>query len=354
MRPIQIGQYQIGPGYPCFIIAEAGVNHNGDMKLAHDLIDSAGEAGADAVKFQSFVAEDLVTPQAAKAGYQVQTTGDGGGQYEMLKKLELNQEQQSELKAHCDRVGIIYLCTPYEEKSADLLEGLNVAAYKVSSTDTTNLPFLAYLAKKNNPVILSTGMSTLGEVEDAVNVLQSNGLTGKIIILHCTSEYPAPIEELNLKAMDTMAKAFGCPVGFSDHTPGISVSPWAVALGACVVEKHFTLDRTMEGPDHQVSMEPQELKELVQAVRNVEAALGDGIKRPMPSEVDNKPRMQKSLFARRNIKAGQIFRAVDLACKRPGAGLKPAWLERTIGKRALKDIQKDEQITLNTVQWDAK
>lgn len=348
---VQIGKFQIGPSNPCFIIAEAGVNHNGDMKLAHKLIDAAAKAGADAVKFQSFVAEDLVTPQAAKADYQVHTTRDGSGQFDMLKKLELSGDQQAELKSHCDKSDILYLCTPYEEKSADLLEHIGISAYKIASTDTSNIPFLRYLARKNIPVIFSTGMSTLGEVEESINELKLHGLDGKIIILQCTSEYPAPVKDLNLRAMKTMELAFCCPVGFSDHTRGIGASPWAVAAGACVVEKHFTLDKNMKGPDHRASIEPEELKELVRTIRNVEAALGDGIKRPMPSEIANKPPMQKSLVATHAISAGEVIHTRDLTCKRPGDGLLPKWFDRVVGKKAAKDISSGEILNLDSVIW---
>ena len=351
IKSVKIKNFMIGPGNPCFIIAEAGVNHNGDIKLAHKLIDAAAEAGTDAVKFQSFVAENLVTPQAEKADYQVETTGQNGGQFAMLKKLELSQDQQKELKFHCDETGILYLCTPYEKKSVDLLEEIGVAAYKIASTDTTNIPLLRYLALKNIPVILSTGMSSLGEVEESVNELKSHGLDGNIIILQCTSEYPAPVNEINLRAMKTMELAFGCPVGFSDHTPGIGAGPWAVAAGACIVEKHFTLDRNMEGPDHRASIEPNELKELVRTIHNVEAALGDGIKRPMPSELPNKTRMQKSLVATRSIPAGETIQETDLACKRAGCGLHPKWFDRVIGRKAAKQIQKEETLELNSIIW---
>ena len=348
---VQVGQFNIGPGNPCFIIAEAGVNHNGDMKLAHKLIDAAAKAGVDAIKFQSFVAEDIVTPQAKKANYQIETTGDESGQFAMLKKLELSGAQQIELKAHCDKANILYLCTPYEEKSTDLLERIGVAAYKIASTDTSNIPFLRYLARKNIPVILSTGMSSLGEVEEAVNELRLHGLDGKIVILQCTSEYPVPVNEINLRAMKTMELAFGCPVGFSDHSPGLGASPWAVAAGACVVEKHFTLDRNMEGPDHRASIEPEELKELVKTIRNVETALGDGIKRPMPSEIANKFRMQKSLVATRTISAGEVIHTRDLTCKRPGNGLLPKWFDKVVGKQAAKDINSGEILNLDSVVW---
>ena len=351
IKPVKIEDFIIGLGSPCFIIAEAGVNHNGDMKLAHKLIGAAAEAGADAVKFQHFVTEDLVTPEAQKARYQVETTGQKGGQFAMLKKLELSKDQQKELKSHCDEAGILYLCTPYEKKSADLLEEIGVAAYKIASTDTTNIPFLRYIARKGIPVILSTGMSSLGEVEEAVNELKLHGLDEKIIILQCTSEYPATVNEINLRAMETMELAFGCPVGFSDHTPGIGASPWAVAAGACVVEKHFTLDRNMEGPDHRASIEPNELKKLVRTIRDVESALGDGIKRPMPSELPNKTRMQKSLVATRSLAAGETIRETDLISKRPGNGLPPKWFDRVVGKKTAKQIQKEETLELNSIIW---
>ena len=349
--PVKIKNFSIGPGYPCFIIAEAGVNHNGDMDLAHKMIDVAAQAGADAVKFQSFVTEDLVTPQAQKAEYQAETTGQNSGQFAMLKKLELSGGQQAELKSHCDEAGILYICTPYEEKSADMLKQIGVEAYKVASTDTSNIPFLRYLAKKGISVILSTGMSLLGEVEGAINELKHNGLYGKIIILQCTSEYPAPIEDINLRAIKTMEVAFGCPVGFSDHTPGIGASPWAVAAGACVVEKHFTLDRNLEGPDHRASLEPLELRELVETIRNVELALGDGVKKIMPSEMENKRRMQKSLVATRTIKAGEIIQASDMTCKRPGNGLLPSWLDKVIGQKAAKTIMNEEILKLDSIFW---
>lgn len=353
IKPVKIKDFMIGPGNPCFIIAEAGVNHNGDMKLAHKLIDAAAKAGADAVKFQSFVTEDLVTPEAQKANYQVETTGQNGGQFAMLKSLELSKDQQKELKSHCDEAGILYLCTPYEVKSADLLEEIGVAAYKIASTDTTNIPFLRYIARKGIPVILSTGMSSLGEVEEAVNELKLHGLNGKIIILQCTSEYPAPGNEINLRAMKTMELAFGCPVGFSDHTPGIGTSPWAVAVGACVIEKHFTLDRNMTGPDHPASIEPNELAELVRTIRDVEAALGDGIKRPMPSELPNKTRMQKSLVTTRSLAAGETIQEADLTCKRPGSGLPPKWFDKVVGKKVSRDIDRNSLITLIDIDWNS-
>jgi N,N'-diacetyllegionaminate synthase len=351
IQPVKIGNFLIGKGKPCFIIAEAGVNHNGDIKLAHELINAAVKAGADAIKFQSFVSEEIVSVKAKKANYQIETTGDVGGQFAMLKKLELSWEQQAELKAHCDKANICYLCTPYEEKSADFLEGIGVAAYKIASTDISNIPFLRYMARKNNPVILSTGMSTLGEVEDSVNELKLNGLVGKIIIMQCTAEYPAPVKDINLRAMKTMEFAFDCPVGFSDHTAGIGAGPWAVAASACAIEKHFTLDRNMFGPDHRASIEPEELTELVKTIRNVEAALGDGIKRPMPCEIANKSKMQKSLVATRTISSGEVIRSDDLTSKRPRNGLEPKWFDRVVGKKVAKQIQKGETLQLDSIIW---
>ena len=351
MDQIMLGDRPVGRNAPVLIIAEAGVNHNGDIHLAHRLIDVATEAGADAVKFQSFVTEELITAEAPKASYQVETTGDPGSQYKMLKALELSADEQTELKAHCEQVGILYLCTPYENTSVDMLDRMGVAAFKIASTDTTNIPFLRYIASRGCPVVLSTGMSTLGEVEQAVDTLRAGGLDGKIVILHCTSEYPAPVGEVNLRAILTMQQAFGCPVGFSDHTPGVGASPWAVAVGACVIEKHFTLDRHMVGPDHQASLEPSELSALVRIVRDVEAALGDGIKRPMPSELPNKPLMQKSLVARRSIRAGDTITSGDLTCKRPGFGLAPSWFDRVVGKRAAVDIPEGGVLTLSNVDW---
>lgn len=350
---VAIDRWSIGPGSPCFIIAEAGVNHNGDMNLAHRLIDAAADAGADAVKFQAFIAEDLVTRHAPKADYQLQTTPAAEkNQFAMLKALETGAAELAPLKRHCEERDVAFLCTPYENASADMLDRLGVAAYKVASTDTTNTPFLRYLAAKGRPVLLSTGMSTLAEVEEAMTALAA--VRDRTVLLHCTAEYPAPAEQANLKAMATMAAAFARPVGFSDHTVGVHVAAWAAALGACAVEKHFTLDRGMEGPDHRASIEPAELAELVRQVRLLEAAMGDGIKRPTPAELPNKPRMQKSVVARRAVAAGQILTLDDLTCKRPGTGLPPGWLERTIGRRAACDLAVDDILTLSSVDWSGE
>jgi N-acetylneuraminate synthase len=349
--PVQIGAHIIGPGHPCLIIAEAGVNHNGDMEIAHRLIDEAAGAGADAVKFQSFVAEELVTPDAPKAGYQVETTGTSGSQFPMLKALELSEEQQRTLKAHCESKGVMYLCTPYENTSAEMLDRMDVSAYKVASTDTTNIPFLRFLAAKGRPVILSTGMCSLGEIEESLLALLEGELSGKIVIMHCVTEYPAPLEDANLKSIETMSKSFGCPVGFSDHSPGVGVSPWAVAMGAQVIEKHFTLDRGMEGPDHRASLEPQELADLVRTVREVEKAMGDGVKRPSERETANRPLMRKSLVAVRRLPAGHVIKPEDLTCKRPGTGLPPSWFNKVVGKKSRRGVSQDEVLGLHSIEW---
>lgn len=352
MKILSLGTKQIAQDQPCFIIAEAGVNHNGDMAIAHRLIDEALKAGADAVKFQSFITEELITPDAPKANYQVETTGQPGSQYAMLKALELTQEQQRELKAHCDQSGIIFISTPYDYQSVDWLDEMAVSAYKIASTDTSNIPFLRYIARKNRPVLLSTGMSTLTEVEDAVNALKQGGLDqNNLVILHCTSEYPAPIDEVNLRAMNTLAQAFNCVVGFSDHTSGVGASPWAVALGAVVVEKHFTLDCNMVGPDHRASLEPEQFAELVKAIRDVEAALGDGVKCPTVSELPNKPNMQKSLVARKFIAKGEFITEEDLTTKRPATGLAPKFWDTVVGRRAMHDIQPNQILTLASIDW---
>jgi N,N'-diacetyllegionaminate synthase len=351
IKAVKIKESFIGPDNNCFVIAEAGVNHNGDMSLAFKLIKAAAKAGADAIKFQSFIAEEIATPQALKAQYQAKALGNEDGQLSMLKSLELSNEQQKELMAYCDEVGIMYICTPYDELSADLLDKNGIYAYKIASTDVTNIPFLRFIAKKGKPVLLSTGMSTLGEVEEAINELKNNGLEGKIIVLQCTSEYPAPVSEVNLRAMKTFTYAFGCPVGFSDHTKGVGASPWAVAAGASVIEKHFTLDKTMNGPDHLASIEPDEFQELVKTIREVEVALGDGFKTPSASELPNKISMQKSLVATRLILEDEVIQESDLACKRPGSGLPPKWKNEVVGKKAARSIKKDEILGLSSFIW---
>jgi len=298
----KIGDELIGEEEPCFIIAEAGVNHNGSVELAKKLIDAAKDAGADAVKFQTFKAESVVVKDAQKAEYQKETTGEGS-QYVMIKKLELAEEDFRELADYAEKKDIMFLSSPFDKDSVDLLHELDVPAFKVGSGEITNLPLLRYIAKKGKPIILSTGMSTLGEIEEALDVIRSEGVED-IILLHCVSNYPARIEDVNLRAMGTLKQAFKLPVGFSDHTLGITAPIAAVALGACVIEKHFTLDRNLPGPDHRASLEPDELKEMVKAIREVEKALGNGIKKPTKEEEKIKKVAGRSIVAKVDISKG--------------------------------------------------
>ncbi len=349
---VQIDRYLIGAGNPCFIIAEAGVNHNGDLDVAKKLVDTAKNAGANAIKFQYFITENLVTDSAVKAEYQIANTRSPGRQFEMLKSLELDFQQHKELQQYCLEREMLYICTPYDHYSVDRLDELGVAAYKIASTDTTNIPMLRHIAFKQRTVILSTGMCSLGEVEQAVTTLKQNGLSGKIILLQCTSEYPAPMNEINLKAMQTMEHAFLCPTGFSDHTEGIGASPWAVAMGAGVVEKHFTLNKNMKGPDHKASIEPRELEALVREIRQLEQAMGDGIKMVSETEKNNKKVMQKSLVAVYDIPPGTVLSEEEIACKRPGTGLSPEWFDRVVGKTTSRLIIEGSLLHPQDIIWD--
>lgn len=327
-----------------FIIAEAGVNHNGEVSLAHQLIDVAAESGVDAVKFQTFNPGRLVTKNAAKARYQTENLQDDGlSQFEMLEKLQLPDRAFIELKKHADECGITFLSTPFDFESVDTLESL-VPFYKISSGDCVNLPFLRYIAQKEKPVILSTGMTTLEEVGKAVAVFPKDF---RLTLLHCTSNYPCPFGEVNLNAMLTLKSEFKRPVGYSDHTVGIEIPIAAVALGASVIEKHFTLNRNMEGPDHKASLEPMELKEMVRQIRNVEKGLGDGIKRPQCSELETATVARRSLVFSRSLKEGTAVSAADLEIKRPGTGLSPDLFDQVIGLRLKRDVQGDE-----LVSWD--
>lgn len=334
---VSIGKRMIGKGHPCFVIAEAGVNHNGDFSLAKKLIDAAVEAKADAVKFQTFRAEQLVTQEAPKAKYQKETTGAEESQWEMLKKLELPEAWHWELKSYCEQKGILFLSTPFDEACADLLEKIGVPLYKIPSGEITNLGFLSHVAKKMKPILLSTGMSDLEEVREAVKTIYKAG-NKNLILLHCVSQYPTEPEDVNLLAMKTLEKEFQIPVGFSDHTLGIEIPLAAVALGASVIEKHFTLDKKMPGPDHRASLEPEELRAMVEGIRKIEAALGNGEKKPAACERDTAQVARKSLVAARAISAGALLREEDVAVKRPGTGLSPARREELIGSRAKKDI----------------
>lgn len=328
-----------------FIIAEAGVNHNGSLDLAKQLIDVAAESGADAVKFQTFKADNLVTKKAQKADYQKQNTGTNESQYEMIKKLELSEAAHHELIAHCRKCRIQFLSTPFDHESIELLNRLGMAIFKIPSGEITNLPYLRHIGSLKKEVVLSTGMADLGEVEDALDVLTSAGTPLEhITVLHATTEYPCPMNEVNLRAMQTIRNAFGVRVGYSDHTQGIEIPIAAVAMGASVIEKHFTLDRTMEGPDHKASLEPNELKAMVAAIRDVEKALGDGIKKPTPSEARNKPVARKSVVASRPIRAGEQLSTENLTVKRPGGGISPMRWDEIVGTLADRDYQADEAL----------
>ncbi|WP_297791914.1 N-acetylneuraminate synthase [uncultured Marinobacter sp.] len=330
------------------IIAEAGVNHNGDMALAKELIAAAAEAGADLVKFQTFIAASIISRSAPKAEYQKGATDPQESQQEMVRKLELTRENHLELMAECKRQGIGFFSTAFDKDSIDLLEELSgTEIVKVPSGELTNLPYLRYLTCHGKHVLLSTGMANLGEIEAAINVVEQAGTPrDKITVLHCTTEYPTPMEDVNLRAMVNIGKAFGVSVGYSDHTPGIEIPIAAVALGATVIEKHFTLDRNLPGPDHRASLEPDELKAMVQGIRNIEKALGDGIKRPSPSELKNKPIARKSLVAARPIRVGERFSEDNLMAKRPGTGISPMQWDDVIGRTAPRDFSEDELIEL--------
>jgi len=328
-----------------FIIAEAGVNHNGSLEMAFQLIDVAAAAGADAVKFQTFNAEKIIAVNAPKAGYQKETTGSDESQLEMVKKLELDETAHTRLQQYCQQKGIQFLSTPFDMESIDLLNRLGLEIFKIPSGEINNLPYLRKTGAFKKRLILSTGMADLGEIEDALDVLTEFGTPiENITVLHCNTEYPTPFEDVNLRAMLTIGHAFGVAVGYSDHTPGIEVAVAAVAMGAAVLEKHFTLDRNLPGPDHKASLEPDELKAMVQAIRNIEKALGNGIKRPSPSEVKNKPIARKSLVATQPIKTGDLFSADNITAKRPGTGISPMRWDEVLGQIAQKDYEKDDLI----------
>lgn len=330
------------------IIAEAGVNHNGDIAKAKALIDKGAEAGVDYVKFQTFKAEKLVTKQAQRASYQDKNTQNNDSQYEMLKKLELSQALHQELMDYCNQKGVKFLSTGFDSESLMFLAQLGVTIAKVPSGEITNLPYLRLVASLFPEVILSTGMATIDEIKDAVKVLIDNGVSkNKITILHCNTEYPTPMEDVNLKAMLHIQRELGVPVGYSDHTLGIEVPIAAVALGATVIEKHFTLDKTLPGPDHKASLEPEELKAMVMAIRNIEKAIGgSGLKEVSKSEEKNKPIARKSIIASTDIKKGDIFTPENLTVKRPGIGISPMRWDEIIGKEAKRDFQEDELIEL--------
>lgn len=327
-----------------YIIAEAGVNHNGRFDLACKLVDAAKAAGVDCIKFQTFKSKNLVSRNAQKADYQKTTTGDGS-QVDMLKKLELSYDEFLKLKAYCDQSGICFLSTPFDFDSIDFLNSIEMPFWKIPSGEITNYPYLVALAKTGKPVVMSTGICNLKDIEAAIKVLRENG-TKEIKLLHCNTEYPTPFEDVNLRAMQTMRETFDLEVGYSDHTNGIEVPVAAVALGAMVIEKHFTLDRNMEGPDHKASLEPDELTAMVSSIRHIEQALGSGDKTPSPSEKKNMAVARKSIVAKRTIKAGEEFTEENITVKRPGSGISPMrWLE-VLGTKAARDFEEDELIEL--------
>ena len=344
MRKVKIADRLVGEGEPCFVIAEAGVNHNGDINQARKLIDTARDAGADAVKFQTFKAENVVTRDAEKAAYQKETTLREESQHEMIKKLELTNRDFEELFAYAMNEGIIFLSSPFDEESVELLDGLGVPAFKVASGEITNFPLIRHIAKKGKPIVLSTGMSTLPEIDEALQVITGEGI-GEIVLLHCVTAYPAKIDDMNLRAMETLRYAFKLPVGLSDHTTGITISIAAAALGACVIEKHFTLDKNLPGPDHQASLEAEELKQMIEAIRDVEKAMGDGIKRPTQEEEEIKRVVRRSIVATTDIPSGVVITKDMLGIKRPGSGIEPRYLHEVVGSISKTRIERDETVT---------
>jgi len=331
-----------------FIIAEAGVNHNGDINIAKKLIDVAFDSGANSVKFQTFKAENIVSSNAPKADYQLNSTEKSETQFQMLKKLELDLKSHQILIDYCKIKGIIFLSTPFDLESIDLLNKLGIKIFKIPSGEITNLPYLKKIGALNKKVILSTGMANINEIRDALRILTDAGTPKKnIIVLHANTEYPTPFEDVNLLAMQTIGRTFDVKVGYSDHTNGIEVPIAAVALGACVIEKHFTLDRNMEGPDHKASLEPPELKAMVSAIRNIEKAMsGNGNKEPSNSEKKNIPIARKSIVAKTNIKKGEIFSENNITIKRPGTGISPMLWYNVIGKISSTDFKPDDLIIL--------
>lgn len=329
------------------VIAEAGVNHNGDLQRAKHLVRCAAAAGADMIKFQTFVTDKSISRTAPKAEYQMRTDAPGETQYEMVRKLELSRQAHEELIEECGREGIRFLSTAFDPESFDMLVDLGLDLVKIPSGEITNLPFLRHVTRLGKPVLLSTGMASLGEVEAALEIIEQSGTPRNYVtVLHCTTEYPAPMEDVNLRAIASLKAAFGVEVGYSDHTVGIEVPVAAVALGATVIEKHFTLDRELPGPDHRASLEPQELKAMVDAIRNIERALGDGIKRTTLSELKNKGIARKSLVASRPIRAGERFNADNVTSKRPGTGISPMRWDEVMGRPAPRDFAADELIEL--------
>lgn len=331
----------------CFIIAEAGVNHNGSVEMAKKLVDAAKEVGADAVKFQTFKTDKLVTKDAEKAQYQIKNSGEGS-QYNMIKSLELSDDEFKEIAEYAKNKGLIFLSSPFDIESVDLLDEIGVHAFKIASGEITNFPLLEYIAKKEKPVILSTGMSTIGDVDEAINSMEK--YNDKITLMHCLTGYPAKKEDANLNAIKTLECTFKRPVGFSDHTLGIEISVAAVALGSCVIEKHFTIDKNLPGPDHKASLEPHEFAEMVKSIRNVEKGMGNGVKKPTDEEIKIKKLVRKSIVTKEDIPCGTVLNENLLVFKRPGTGIEPKYIKKLIGKELVEDIKKDTLIKWNQLR----
>jgi N,N'-diacetyllegionaminate synthase len=343
---MQILRHVIGEGHPCFIIAEAGVNHNGSLELAKQLVDAAAKAGADAVKFQTFKATEVISAAAPKAHYQKTTTGPEESQLEMVRPLEMPEAMTRAVAEYAARQKILFLSTGFDEQSVALLDDLGVPVFKIGSGDLTAMPLLEFIGGKRKPVILSTGMSYAEEVAVAIETLRSSGCP-EIALLHCVSSYPADPRWANLKAIQTLKNVFQVPVGFSDHSLGKEVAMAAVALGANIVEKHITLDNTLPGPDHRASLTPDEFRDMVLAIRLVEAACGDGVKKPTPAEQDVREVARRSIVAANTIPRGTIITREMLAFKRPGTGISPGEWKSIVGKRSLREIESDTLIALS-------
>lgn len=346
---LRIGSRSVGDGEPCYIVAEAGVNHNGSLDRAREMIRVAKRCGADAIKFQSFHADDLATSTAGLARYQKKTEARGTRQVEMLRRLALAEDQQTKLFESCHREGIEFLSTPFDDRSAIFLRGLGVPAFKIASGDLTNLPFLRLIAGFRKPLIISTGMAEWREVVEALRTVRSAG-NHRTVVLQCTTAYPEPLDEANIRVIGEYRRRLRTLAGFSDHTTGLMAGVAAAALGACLIEKHFTLSRRLRGPDHMASLEPRELERFVAEIREVERALGDGRKRPMRSERENIVVARKSVVARTRLAAGQRIAAEDLTCKRPGSGIPPSQFDRLIGRVARRDIPANTLISWSQVR----
>jgi N-acetylneuraminate synthase/N,N'-diacetyllegionaminate synthase len=346
---IDPGSKTVGEGFPVFIIAEAGVNHNGDLQIARELVEEAANCGADCIKFQTYKAERVVTNNAPKAKYQMETTDRAESQLEMLRKIELSPEHHVELKKYAEELGLLFLSTPYNFEDIDLLESIGVSAYKVASGQIVEPPFLRMVAETGKPVFLSTGMSTMSEIEAALNTIRKTG-NDKTILLQCTTNYPSMIEDANLRVIPAFRSAFNVPVGYSDHTVGEEAAIAAVALGAVVIEKHFTTDKNLPGPDHSSSVTPEELRSLIKKIRRTEMSLGKDLKEPTAVEKENATGMRRSIVACRSIKKGEIINKEDITFKRPATGLPPTDYDRIIGRKAVREIAKDDILQEDMIQ----